>query len=111
MITAVTNGSDFATSGNEIIPTLDVIERQMREPSGVVDAIHFYEPETACQMYAYMRQALVAGIPQETIRSEIQRQTAEAIVRAYPKADDDLFMDFAQLLGISFGPARRSELQ
>jgi hypothetical protein len=69
-------------------PTLAEIESSMRAASGVIDALHQLEPETAGRIYSYILGAYRSGLAPEQMTPEVQRITAAAIVRYYPKADD-----------------------
>jgi len=102
MAKVVTNVRDpqleIAPDTTAATPTLAEIESSMRAASGVMDALHLLEPETAGRVYSYVLEASRSGLAPEQMRPEVQRITGEAIARYYPKADDQVLLELSRLL-------------
>ncbi|KAA0969683.1 hypothetical protein FPY71_14280 [Aureimonas fodinaquatilis] len=98
IITGVDTIGRFAISGNEAAPTLASIERQLRESSPQLDALHTANPEAARRIYEIFR----VGMLQQQPHEEFWRQSEEILVDAIRdnllSADDEVLANYAALM-------------
>lgn len=102
VVTGLTNGSGFATSGQEAVPTIDEVRSQLRASSPIFDAIELVDTEGAKSIYDAVRKATVENTDLVTLQRQIRAISISIVSRHYPLADDAVLVDLANLLADTY---------
>jgi len=108
-VTGIVTGEGFALSGHEIGPSLASVERDMREASGIIDALHNASPEIAQQIYVSTREGILGAKPDVQLRENVSSLIAKAVVANLVRADDETLADYAFLLSAQYSALQKKD--
>jgi len=77
--------------------TLGEVERELRSASGLMDAIHLVEPETARAIYSFVQAHYGEFGANTDVAAQVKAMMSEVVARHYQEADDDVLVAIATL--------------